>query len=585
MHHRPLPTVRSSSSLSSHMPRSKPPSPRMTPLLPSPAMTYPKVVLPTVDTLHRDDEAPTICGMPLKYVSCTGHFGRPKRSIINSNALLARVDPPCALLLACIRRAPQRAAKRRYLISDSSCACHKSQSGHGIGCPSGQLCELPYPWTSPFWWLCGEVLSPDCWKLSIPAILYVVQNSLQFVAISNLPVASFQVTYQMKILTTAAFSVALLRRKLSPIKWLSLFFLAIGVGIVQIQTSTIGHAPKNVAVGSAHDSAPLHIHVMSPLKGFGAVTAACFTSGLAGVYFEMVLKNSRADLWVRNVQLSLFSLIPALLPVLYSSPSSHHSRGFFLDVFRNFGGWAWATVAVQVFGGLVTAVVIKYSDNILKGFATSLSIILSFLASVALFHFRITPSFIIGATTVLCATWMYNQPPGQEPLAIVTLTTSASGRSTPFPGTPVDSTDPILGQFPVRKGSSPRLFGVSSTTDLHAGLGVTPGHSPWGSVRSSPIRVAVPLAPRVPAPAPAAAKDAAEDSGVEFGFGVGGWCMTRMRGRGEKRREEESNDNATEIFIFPSFSFKIPELRRRIQSSRYPTRPARTSFALRHRQP
>ena len=46
----------------------------------------------------------------------------------------------------------------------------------------------------------------------------------------------------------------------------------------------------------------------------------------------------------------------------------------------------------------------------MKGFATSLSIIISFLASVALFNFSITPSFVVGATTVLGATWMYNQP-------------------------------------------------------------------------------------------------------------------------------------------------------------------------------
>lgn len=315
---------------------------------------------------------------------------------------------------------------------------------------SGVVQAIPYPWSSPFQQLCGEIFSPDCWKLSIPAILYVVQNSLQFVAISNLPVASFQVSYQMKILTTAAFSVALLRKKLSSTKWLSLFFLAIGVGIVQIQTSTTNHAaPREQPVGSAHESAPMHIHVMSPLKGFGAVIAACFTSGLAGVYFEMVLKNSKADLWVRNVQLSLFSLIPALLPIIYSS-APPHSQGFFFDLFRNFGGWAWATVAIQVFGGLITAVVIKYSDNILKGFATSLSIIISFLASVILFDFRITPSFVIGSSTVLIATWMYNQPPGKEALSITNVV-STSKVSTPF--SPTSSTSPILGEFP--KKSSP----------------------------------------------------------------------------------------------------------------------------------
>src|ERR1700679_1234119 len=49
----------------------------------------------------------------------------------------------------------------------------------------------------PFNQLLCQTFSPDFWKLSIPALLYVVQNSLQFVAISNLPVATFQVTYQM----------------------------------------------------------------------------------------------------------------------------------------------------------------------------------------------------------------------------------------------------------------------------------------------------------------------------------------------------------------------------------------------------
>jgi UDP-sugar transporter A1/2/3 len=88
--------------------------------------------------------------------------------------------------------------------------------------------------------LASEIFSPDCWKLSIPAILYVVQNNLQYVAASNLDVATFQVTYQMKILTTAFFSVVMLGKRLSSTKWLSLLLLAVGVGIVQIQST--GHA-------------------------------------------------------------------------------------------------------------------------------------------------------------------------------------------------------------------------------------------------------------------------------------------------------------------------------------------------------
>jgi UDP-sugar transporter A1/2/3 len=251
---------------------------------------------------------------------------------------------------------------------------------------------------------------------------------------------------------------------------------------------------------------------MSPLKGFGAVTAACFTSGLAGVYFEMVLKGSKADLWVRNVQLSLFSLVPALLPVVFSP--HHNSRGFVGDLFKNFGGWAWATVGIQVFGGLVTAVVIKYSDNILKGFATSLAIVLSFLASVVLFDFRLTPSFVVGSSTVLVATWMYNQPEGKG------IITSSPGNSisTPFPGTPVGPDEPIIGEFQSRKSSSP--FGSPRVVASALGLGggdkekqdvgyfgetkVTsrylnaPYGSPWPSRTPSPAFSQSPLPPPPP---------------------------------------------------------------------------------------
>jgi len=208
----------------------------------------------------------------------------------------------------------------------------------------------------------------------------------------------------MKILSTAAFSVLLLRKQLSASQWLALLFLAIGVGVVQIQTGvsdTSKIASSLLFRGTS----------MNALKGFLAVVAACFTSGLAGVYFEMVLKNSQTDLWIRNVQLSAFSLLPALVPIVLSRPTE---TGLISSLFQNFGAWAWATVAIQVFGGLVTAMVIKYSDNILKGFATSLSIVISFLASVALFDFQITFTFILGSVIVLIATWLYNQP-GRNP--------------------------------------------------------------------------------------------------------------------------------------------------------------------------
>ncbi|EMD37950.1 hypothetical protein CERSUDRAFT_113090, partial [Gelatoporia subvermispora B] len=353
---------------------------------------------------------PSICGMPLKYVSLV--------TLAVQNALLtlimhySRVSTPVDQTYS---------AGTAVLLTEVL----KGTISLLVAFSRLDVCA-PTPMSPPRMLLhrlkrlAKEVFRADCWKLSIPAILYVVQNNLQFVAVSNLEAATFQVSYQMKILTTAAFSVALLRKKLAPAKWASLFLLALGVGVVQIQNT--GHSASG---GSGAEGA---VHEMNPFKGFMAVIAACFTSGLAGVYFEMVLKNTQADLWVRNVQLSLFSLLPALVPILLSSSPDSPSLSL-SGLFAHFGPWAWATVAVQVLGGLLTALVIKYADNILKGFATSLSIVLAFLASAALFGFHMSPSFLAGASIVLAASWMYNQPdaPAPAPAQASALSSPTSG--------------------------------------------------------------------------------------------------------------------------------------------------------------
>ena len=56
------------------------------------------------------------------------------------------------------------------------------------------------------------------------------------------------------------------------------------------------------------------------------------------------------------------------------------------------------------------AMVIKYADNILKGFATSLSIVLSSILSVFLFDYSITLMFTVGGGLVISAVYLYSIP-------------------------------------------------------------------------------------------------------------------------------------------------------------------------------
>jgi UDP-sugar transporter A1/2/3 len=48
-----------------------------------------------------------------------------------------------------------------------------------------------------------QVFSGDSWKLAIPAVLYTLENTLQYVALSNLDAVHFQLLYQLKVGTAS----------------------------------------------------------------------------------------------------------------------------------------------------------------------------------------------------------------------------------------------------------------------------------------------------------------------------------------------------------------------------------------------
>lgn len=276
--------------------------------------------------------------------------------------------------------------------------------------------------------LARATFTGDSWKLAIPAMLFTLQNSLHYIAISHLDAATFQVTDQLKILTTAIFSVLLLGRTLNGKKWLSLVLLMLGVAIVQIPTGSaqssvlsikdlkggvafhearniwnlkeLGNAAaKKLAKRSAtYEGIDEDMEKANPefdaSIGLIAVISACVLSGLASVYFEKVLKEPRgersASLWVRNVQLSFYSLWPALfIGVLFKDGEHISQTGFF----AGYNWVVWLAIVLQAAGGLLVGFVINYSNNITKDFATSIAIIISVLASFFFFDFQIT-SFV-----------------------------------------------------------------------------------------------------------------------------------------------------------------------------------------------
>ncbi|KAJ9618707.1 UDP-galactose transporter Gms1 [Taxawa tesnikishii (nom. ined.)] len=296
--------------------------------------------------------------------------------------------------------------------------------------------------TSLFGDLAHSVFTGDSWKLAIPAMLYTLQNSLQYIAASNLDAGTFQ--------RHAA------EQDIERKRWLSLVLLVVGVAIVQIPPGDRTHLPTfqdlkeghtgihlartveelamagNAAAGqlskrsATYEGIDEDVAAQTPQLnasiGFLAVVVACTLSGFSGVYFEKVLKDttSNASVWVRNVQLSL------------------DCKG---RIFAGYNWVVWTAILLQAFGGVVVALVVNYADNIGKNFATSISIVLSCMAGVWFFDYQLSTTFMLGTAIVLAATYLYgiDDKPQIPPIRIADYEKTTVGRAVDVPYLDVES--------------------------------------------------------------------------------------------------------------------------------------------------
>ena len=198
-------------------------------------------------------------------------------------------------------------------------------------------------------------------KTGVPAFLYLVQNNLQYIAVSNMSAATYQVTYvtskmfatssvvslhlgghryQLKILSTAVMSVLILRKTITKDQWVALAILTAGVAAVQISSMPSSQVifvdflmqiqicssrlkAQNRCPAAQLNAAPdpnVNLSV-----GLTATLAACCCSGLAGVYFEKILKKSEVSLWTRNVQLGLYSILIGMVAWSAEVKAAHRS--------------------------------------------------------------------------------------------------------------------------------------------------------------------------------------------------------------------------------------------------------------------
>jgi len=199
---------------------------------------------------------------------------------------------------------------------------------------------------------------------AVPGVAYQVLNNLNFVTLYYVDAPTFQILGNLKIVATGIAGQCLLKRRLSPGKWLALVLLTLGAAVSQIKPGQRGgfHADR--------------------VLGYASALCCVFLSATMGVFTEAFMKGNRASIHFQNVQLYVFGILANGVALLYRGEVGPYATS---GLFRGFNGWCWVVVVANGTCGLAVSFLLRYADSIAKTYATALSIPTTALASAACF--------------------------------------------------------------------------------------------------------------------------------------------------------------------------------------------------------
>lgn len=231
-------------------------------------------------------------------------------------------------------------------------------------------------------------LTTKSWPMAVPAFLYFFQNNLYYLELQLVSPAVYITLSQLKVLVTAIFAVIFLRQTVTKDQWRALVVLTVGAMLVQSQSADFSSSSK---------------------LGLILIVIHCCSSAMAGIYFEKYLKqSSNQSVWQRNVQLSLYSLLFAILSRIFVQPIAEERS--FLD---GFSALTWLLVVFSTINGLVIAFLIKTADNIVKNFGTTLSVVVTSVCDYLLLGSSLAFNFWLGVVLILLSVSIYRD--GAQP--------------------------------------------------------------------------------------------------------------------------------------------------------------------------
>ncbi|XP_010553552.1 PREDICTED: CMP-sialic acid transporter 1 [Tarenaya hassleriana] len=231
----------------------------------------------------------------------------------------------------------------------------------------------------------------------IPSVIYLVHNNVQFATLTYVDTSTYQIMGNLKIVTTGILFRLFLKRKLSTLQWMAIVLLAVGTTTSQVK-----------GCGEASCDSLFTAPIQGYLLGF----LSAGLSALAGIYTEFLMKRNNDSLYWQNVQLYTFGSIFNVARLLGDDFRLGFEKGpWWQRLFNGYSITTWLVVLNLGSTGLLVSWLMKYADNIVKVYSTSMAMLLTMIASIYLFEFKPTLQLFLGIIICMMSLHMYFAPP------------------------------------------------------------------------------------------------------------------------------------------------------------------------------
>ncbi|KAL0011865.1 hypothetical protein SO802_006973 [Lithocarpus litseifolius] len=187
----------------------------------------------------------------------------------------------------------------------------------------------------------------------IPALLYLVKNLLQYHILQHLDAPGYQILKNLNIISIGVLYRIILKKKLSNMQWVALIQLCIGCVITQLKTNS--------------DDV-----FQTPVQGWVMAIA-------------IMKKRPSRNINVQNFWLYIFGMVFNAVAMVTQGFDAVMNKGFFYR-------YSFITVLMilnQALSGLAVSMVMKYADNIVKVYSTSVAMLFTALVSSYIFGFNL----------------------------------------------------------------------------------------------------------------------------------------------------------------------------------------------------